>query len=89
MVADTYTQFTTTIKLNDGAIRLYSDEQILQRWEVNINKAGKNTTYTKLFRVDGKLELLDWKKLCILYYKGNPLLFEYFGIKEFDLKILH
>lgn len=66
----------------DGAIRLYSDEQILQRWEVNINKAGKNTTYTKLFRIDGKLELSDWKKLCILYYKGNPLLFEYFGINE-------
>lgn len=66
----------------DGAIRLYSDEQILKRWEVNINKAGKNTTYTKLFRIDGKLELSDWKKLCILYYKGNPLLFEYFGAKE-------
>ena len=66
----------------DGAIRLYSDEQILQRWEANINKAGKNTTYTKLFRIDGKLELSDWKKLCILYYKGNPLLFEYFGVKE-------
>lgn len=66
----------------DGAIRLYSDEQILQRWDANINKAGKNTTYTKLFRIDGKLELSDWKKLCILFYKGNPLLFEYFGVKE-------
>lgn len=66
----------------DGAIRLYLDEQILQRWEVNINKAGKDTTYTKLFRIDGKLELSDWKKLCILYYKGNPLLFEYFEAKE-------
>lgn len=66
----------------DGAIRLYSDEQILKRWEDSINKAGKNTTYTKLFRIDGKLELSDWKKLCILYYKGNPLLFEYFGAKE-------
>jgi hypothetical protein len=66
----------------DGAIRLYSDEEILKRWEVNINKAGKNTTYTKLFRIDGKLELSDWKKLCILYYKGNPLLFEYFGVQE-------
>lgn len=66
----------------DGAIRLYSDKQIIQRCGVNINKADKNTTYTKLFRIDGKLELSDWKKLCILYYKGNPLLFEYFGVKE-------
>jgi hypothetical protein len=66
----------------DGAIRLYDNEQILKRWEESINKAGKNTTYTKLFRIDGKLELSDWKKLCVLYYKGNPLLFEYFGVKE-------
>jgi hypothetical protein len=66
----------------DGAIRLYSDFQIVQRWDVNINEADKNTAYTKLFRIDGKLELSDWKKLCILYYKGNPLLFEYFGVKE-------
>lgn len=66
----------------DGAVRVYSEEQILERWDTNINKAGKNTNYTKLFRIDGKLDLPDWKKLCILYYKGNPLLFEYFGAKE-------
>lgn len=66
----------------DGAVRMYTEEQILERWDVNINKAGKNTDYTKLFRIDGKLGLDDWKKLCILYYKGNPLLFEYFGAKE-------
>ena len=77
-----YDSNKTTFIHFDGAIRLYSDEQILKRWEENINKAGKNTTYTKLFRIDGKLELSDWKKLCILYYKGNPLLFEYFGVKE-------
>lgn len=66
----------------DGAVRVYTEDQILSRWETNINKAGKNTDYTKLFRIDGKLELSEWKKLCILYYKGNPLLFEYFGAKE-------
>lgn len=66
----------------DGAIRLYSEEAIVQRWDKNINKAGKNTDYTKLFRIDGKLELSNWKKLCILYYKGNPLLYEYFGAKD-------
>lgn len=66
----------------DGAIRMYDEEQIMKRWELSINKSGKNTEYTKLFRIDGKLELADWKKLCILYYKGNPLLFEYFGASE-------
>jgi len=66
----------------DGAVRMYTEDQIINRWETNINKAEKNTDYTKLFRIDGKLELADWKKLCILYYKGNPLLFEYFGAKD-------
>lgn len=66
----------------DGAVRMYSGDQIMSRWETNINKAGKNTEYTKLFRIDGKLGLAEWKKLCLLYYKGNPLLFEYFGAKE-------
>lgn len=66
----------------DGAVRMYSEEEIMSRWDIDIRKAGKNTKYTKLFRIDGKLELAIWKKLCILYYKGNPLLFEYFGAKE-------
>lgn len=66
----------------DGAVRIYSEDEIIERWETSISKSGKNTDYTKIFRIDGKLELADWKKLCILYYKSNPLLFEYFGAKE-------
>ncbi len=66
----------------DGAIRLYNDETILKRWDVPINKAGKDTEYTKLFRIDGKLALADWKRMTILYYHGNPLIYEYFGVKE-------
>lgn len=66
----------------DGAVRVYSEDKIMERWGVDISKAGKDTIYKKLFRVDGKLPLADWKKLCILYFKGNPLLFEYFGAKE-------
>jgi len=66
----------------DGAIRAYDEEQILKRWDLSINKAGKTTDYTKLFRIDGKLELADWKKLCILFYKSNPLIFEYFGAQD-------
>lgn len=66
----------------DGAVRVYTEEQIMDRWDIDIKKSGKNTAYTKLFRIDGKLELADWKKLCVLYYKGNSTLFEYFGAKE-------
>ncbi|MTG98814.1 hypothetical protein GJV76_11845 [Myroides sp. BIT-d1] len=66
----------------DGAIRLYTEEAILERWDTSISKIGKNTEYTKIFRIDGRLGLDDWKKLSILYYNGNPLLYEYFGVKD-------
>lgn len=62
----------------DGAIRMYDEEKIMKRWDTNINKAGKDTIYTKLFRIDGKLTLEDWKLLTTLYYHGNPLIYEYF-----------
>ena len=72
----------------DGAIRMYDEIKILKRWETTINKAGKDSEYSKLFRIDGNLLLADWKKLAILYYHGNPLIYEYFGVKE-DFEELH
>lgn len=66
----------------DGAIRMYDEEDIMERWEKPINKAGKNTTYTKLFRIDGKLSLANWKSLSTNYFQDNPLLYEYFGLKN-------
>lgn len=68
----------------DGAIRMYDEEEIMKRWDTNINKAGKNTIYTKLFRIDGKLPLEDWKLLTTLYYHGNPLIYEYFNAEKPD-----
>lgn len=66
----------------DGAVRLYDEETILSRWDNAMNKAGKNTEYTKLFRIDGQLPLEDWKELIIFYFRGNKLPYEYFGVKE-------
>ena len=66
----------------DGAIRMYDENKMLQRLDQAINKAGKDTSYTKLFRIDGKLSLSDWKSLTTNYYQDNPLLYEYFGLKE-------
>ena len=66
----------------DGAIRMYDEESILNRWEQPINQAGKGTEYTKLFRVDGKLGLSDWKALSTNYFQDNTLLYEYFGLKH-------
>lgn len=66
----------------DGAIRLYDEEGIMQRWDTDIKKAGKQSAYTKLFRIDGGLSLADWKRLIIFYFNGNSLIYEYFGIKD-------
>ncbi|MBD1398804.1 hypothetical protein H9Q13_16650 [Pontibacter sp. JH31] len=66
----------------DGAVRMYEEDQMLQRLEQPINKAGKNTDYTKLFRIDGKLSISTWKSLTTHYFQDNPLLYEYFGHKE-------
>ena len=66
----------------DGAIRMYDTEGMVARLGKEINKAGKSSMYTKLFRIDGNLKLNDWKLLITLYYQGNPLTYEYFGMKQ-------
>lgn len=66
----------------DGAIRMYDTNGMIGRLEKQINKAGKNSIYTKLFRIDGNLELSRWKSLITFYFQGNPLTYEYFGLKE-------
>src|SRR5690606_9737290 len=43
---------------------------------------GRRSEYTKLFRVDGKLELKNWKSLITNYMQDNPLIYEYFGIAK-------
>jgi len=66
----------------DGAIRMYDTDSMITRLEKEMNKAGKNSLYTKLFRIDGELKLNDWKSLITFYYQGNPIPYEYFGLKE-------
>lgn len=66
----------------DGAIRMYSTEEMIARLGQQMNKAGKNTEYTKLFRIDGQLKLYQWKSLITFYFAGNPLVYEYFGMKQ-------
>lgn len=61
----------------DGAIREYGAEPFLERIEVDISKAGKNTRYVKLWRIDGVIELALWKELICDFFRGNPLPGEY------------
>lgn len=62
----------------DGAIRGYFTESYLNRIDQNIDRAGKHSDYTKLFRFDGELSVSCWKRLLNDYFKGNILIPEYF-----------
>lgn len=63
----------------DGAIRAYPAEAYLERIEKTIDRAGKHSEYTKLFRFDGPLPVQRWKRLLSDFYRGNPLIPEYLG----------
>jgi hypothetical protein len=63
----------------DGAIRAYPSEAYLERIEKTIDRAGKHSEYTKLFRFDGSLPVQRWKRLLSDFYRGNPLIPEYLG----------
>jgi hypothetical protein len=66
----------------DGAIRGYDSDLYFERIDQNMTDFGRRSEYTKLFRVDGKLELKNWKSLITNYMQDNPLIYEYFGIAK-------
>lgn len=65
----------------DGAIRIYNDEQILERIDskTDISKCGKNSDYVKLWRIDNDFSVELWKELISTFYRENALVGEYFG----------
>lgn len=66
----------------DGAIRAYTDEQIVERLETSIDKCGRNTFYTKLWRIDGDMPIELWKNLITQFYRDNRQVGEYLGGKD-------
>lgn len=65
----------------DGAIRIYDDEQIVERLDAktDISKYGKLSKYIKLWRIDNEFSVALWKELISAFYRENPLIGEYFG----------
>lgn len=70
----------------DAAIKLYNEEEYVKRLDQSLDKVDKNILYTKLFRIDGRLAVSDWKRLCVLFMQGNSLISEYFGVRQFPNK---
>lgn len=65
----------------DGALKIYTLEKMRRRLNKNLNKSGKKSEYTKIFRIDGKLDIDEWKSLVSNYFKENSLVIEYFNGK--------
>lgn len=79
---------TTGIPIHlDGAIRAYSDESMIERLDIPINKCDRNTIYKKLWRIDGAIPIITWKELITHYYRDNMMIGEYFG--GHDEKLTH
>jgi len=70
---------TQRIEHLDGSIRAYTQEEMLARLDVDLKEAGRNTEYTKLWRVDGKIEFGRWKSAIHNHFRENTLVSEYFG----------
>jgi len=61
----------------DGAIRSYSEEEMVARLDTDLMRAGRQTRYTKLWRVDGQINIADWKRLFADYFRDNAHVGEY------------
>ena len=66
----------------DGAMRSYDEESMGERTSKTFIQFGKKAIYKKLFRVDGRLLLANWKLLITHFYQSNPLIYEYFDSSE-------
>lgn len=74
-----YSLPNASVRHFDGAIRAYPTEAFVDRIEKQIDRAGKHSEYTKLFRFDGSMPTQEWKRLLSDYFRGNPLIPEYLG----------
>lgn len=63
----------------DGAIRAYTLDEYVKRIDVPLNKASRNTNYTKLWRIDNDIPVKLWKELINDFYRDNILIGEYLG----------
>ncbi|KAA8473717.1 hypothetical protein BDE36_0201 [Arcticibacter tournemirensis] len=82
-----YDKVTSCLEHFDGAVRAYDSYEMLERLDKDFKSYGKKSRYTKLFKINGKFPLETWKLLVTLYLRGNPIIYEYFGLKK-DLEKL-
>jgi hypothetical protein len=73
---------TNRIEHLDGSIRAYTPEEMITRLDVDLKRAGRQTEYTKLWRVDGTIQIGRWKSVIHNHFRDNALVSEYFGSQK-------
>ena len=73
----------------DGALQFYTEEKYYERRADNFNSKMKGeyqmkSKSKKLFKINGKLSVVDWIKFTSHFFAKNPLILEYFEGKEPD-----
>lgn len=68
----------------DGAIQYFTEEEYFFRRDCDFNVTIKNLAHikarsSKVFKINGPLNVDDWVQFCSHFCVGNPLMFEYFG----------
>ncbi len=63
----------------DGAVRLYTAEEWQSRFDSKIDRFSGGLR-VKLFRVDSRLDPNEFFRLAHLFFRGNPLVAEFFGV---------
>ncbi len=66
----------------DGAIRAYTQDKMLSRENTTLDRTGRDTYYTKLWRVDNAIPIAIWKELITHYYRDNMQIGEYFNGRD-------
>jgi len=62
----------------DGACKVYSEDQLEPRLNTRMPDVPRARQKPKLFRIDGKVALESWSELICFFFRGNPLILEYF-----------
>lgn len=62
----------------DGAIRIYSHEELTQREKKHVRNSGKSGVRVKVFQVDGEINRDDWCSLVAAFFVWNSDVQKYF-----------
>jgi len=75
-----YDRYLSRFTHLDGAIRKYDFDAIIKRQSVPLDKSGKDSEYTKLFRADGDIPFELWKRVISSFSPYNKSIIEYFTV---------